>query len=251
MRTDINDRKTMRRTMPVIRPDEVEAEIRQALGHSRECWLELAERLRPETAVHLARHLKDPAESELLGRLLECAVFRRALPFIKANSKGLTPVDQGDIVRDVYARLVETVLDGTPDTPDFLEARFGLKIKQWTIDSVRSLLRRSGHLVPLEERHQADREESTWRVEQEEARAAEFGERLTIVTGRILGSFPRRVQQAFVQHFFEGIVIESDRKDVVTIASLHAVSGRTVRTWFAQVREAVKAEMRRNIDEHE
>lgn len=250
-RQQISRRKPVAQRKAVTRPEYVEAEILQATGRGREQWIELAQALRPETAVHLARHLKDPSESQLLGQLLERAIFNRALPVIRANSKGLNPADQSEIVRDVYSRVVEAVLDGTPDTPDFLEAKFGLRIKQWTIDSVRSLFRRSGQLVPLEEKHQTEREESNWRAEQDDVRSAEFGERLTEVTARILERFPRRVQQAFVQHFYDGIAIESEREGAVTISSLHQVSGRAVRAWFAQVREAVKAEMRRNVNEHE
>lgn len=235
----------MRKPVPskrcaVSRPPEIEAEIRRALLKGRGAWLEMASTLKIETVVHLARHLKEPADNRLLGDLLERIVFRAATPIVKANSKTISATDQAEVLRDVFTKITEAVMNGSPLTPDFLEAKFGLKIKQWTIDVVRLHVRRAGKLVPLEPTHETERERTAWRDKENDKRADLFGDRCSALTKEVLSAYPHRVQQAFAQHVYQDIPIESERDGALSIASIHRVSGRAVRLWFAKIREAVK-----------
>src|SRR5262249_51141115 len=142
----------------VSRPPEIEAEIRQVLAKGRDAWLAMAPQLRVETVIHLTRHLKELGDAKLLGDLLEQIVFPAATPIVKANSKTLSATDQMEILREVFTRITAACMNGSPFTPDFLEAKFGLKVKQWTIDALRIHLRRTGKLVSLETAHEIERE---------------------------------------------------------------------------------------------
>ncbi|HXM80955.1 MAG TPA: hypothetical protein VN929_03405 [Burkholderiales bacterium] len=235
----------------ITRPDYVEAEIAKASLSPRATWLDLAATLRPETIVHLAKHLKEPADSKLLGALLERMLFPKALPVILANSKGLSDAERSDVVRGVYERILRAVRDGSPAVPDFLEAKFGLKVMQWTIDLVRKRVREKEGTVALEEHHLTAHEAAACEDAERELRERQFGERLTDVVARELSKLPRWVQQAFIQHYFDHIPIESDRLDAVTIATLHGKTGRAVRAWFAKIRATVKNETRRDDNGHQ
>src|SRR5262249_21901974 len=158
-------------------------------------------------------------------------------PIVKANSKTLSATDQMEILREVFTRITAACMNGSPFTPDFLEAKFGLKVKQWTIDALRIHLRRTGKLVSLGTSNEIDRELVAWRDEEIELREKLSGEKCSAVPAEVLSTFPRRVQQAFAQHVYEGIPIESGRDGVLSIATLHKVSGRAVRFWFAEIRE--------------
>lgn len=236
---------------PVVRPQEIEDEIQQALATPKEAWRSNAPNLRPETLVHLAKHLKSVDEADLLGDLLEKHVFPRATPVIKANSKSLAFDDRSEILREVFMRITQAVMNGSPQVPDFLEAKFGLKVKQWTIDAVRQVLRQSGRLVPIEPAHELQREVTAWNDEDTDHRHELFGTRCSAAVAEVLSGFPDHVQQAFLQHAYEGIPIESARSSVLSIASIHNVSGRAVRLWFAKIRDAVKEKLRSNAHEHD
>lgn len=235
----------------ITRPHYVAAEIATALAAERSAWLGFAASLRPETLVHLAKHLKDPGDSALLGKLLDGCVFPQALPVILANSMGLNDAERADVVRGVYERILRAVRDGSPAVPDFLEAKFGLKVLQLTIDLVRKRVREKEATVALKEHHEKAHELAAWEEAERELREQQFGERLSAATARALETCPRWVQQSFAQHFFDGIPVESDRLEAVTIATLHGKTGRAVRAWFAKIRESVKTEIRRDENGHQ
>jgi hypothetical protein len=234
---------TMRR--PVVRLAEVEAEIARALGEPRSSWLSHAPSYLPETVVHLAKHLKQPGDAQLLGKLLEDIVFPKALPIALANCKGLPDADRADIVRELYEKILVAVMNGSPAMADFLEARFGLKVMQWTIDIVRKRIRTKIDTVADDEKNLATYEARAWKEEEREGLFRDFEERLSNEVAQVLKDCPRWVQRAFVQHFIEEIPIESDLPETVTIAKLHGKTGRAVRLWFAKIRDAVKSNIRR------
>ena len=241
-------RAAMRRE--IARPPEVDAEIAVALATPATEWQANAGSWKPETLVHLTKHLKRPEDSHLLGTLLQDFVFPAAFAIVMSNSRGLRDADRDDVVRSIYERILKTVMNGSPALPDFLEARFGLKVKQWTIDVVRAKVREPETVVYADE-HQKAHELGAWEDEQRHELVRAFEGRLKNLVAKVLATCPRWVQQAFVQHVMDGIPIESDNAQTLTVAKIHDKSGRAVRMWFAKIREQVKTELRRDDNEHQ
>lgn len=229
-----------------LRPAEVEAEILQATGVQCDDWLRLAPSLRPETVVHLARLLLLSGRTSASGLLLKKIVFRAANPIIFGNARGFSDHELEDIVSEVYLRILDAVKNGASSRPSFLEIKFGLKVKQLTLDAVRKAAREKRHeaRATLDDWQQEEADYAAHLEVEHDERDREFQVRVNEVTARCLARFPYWVQEAFARHYVDGIVIESDTPTVMSIARLYGCTGRTVRNWFAKVRQTIRTEIR-------
>lgn len=218
------------------RDDQVTEEIRRALHIEPEKWPALArvdgDAMSEECLVHLIRHLHRQHESTVLGTLSKI-LFDRCQIALRPYARGFDTETARDFYSDVYADLIDALLDLDEPRADFFEVRFAMALRRRAID-VRKKYSAYWRRIDLDQDPAEILDQSITAISDGDGREiSEVVRRLT--NDKLLRNVPEPQRSAFVlYHAYEFTHQE--------LATHFRRSVSTIRSWLRRVDDLLAKE---------
>lgn len=239
----------------LTRSPEVEAQIAEALGLDppalrrrvavvdREC----SQYLKEETLVYLLREHHRQGDGDSCNMLAD-ALLRRCAPQANKYLRALAEQEFESAYADLVGQVSEIILDLGSDRGDFLQVRFGLKLKQLAIDAFRRYSGRinedtrtlvswssvSGYEGP------DDDEGSRRALLPDQLRTPTAQEDRRLQGNEALRHIPEPQRTAYVLFHFDGWPIESKDVHNPSISRFFSRDPRTIRNWLKMAEQALE-----------
>jgi hypothetical protein len=239
----------------LTRSAEVEAQITQVLRLEP---LELQRRLgvadredsaylKEETVVYLIRETHRQGNATLCGKGAE-PLLRQCVPQAEKYLRALGEQQFEKAFADLTDQVFELILDLESDKGDFLQVRFGLKLKQLAIDVFRrhkdQINEESAKLTPWSSiaGHDDQRDEDESRRVQlpPEMRFPDSSTDRKLLAQEALRLIPEPQRTAFILFHYDGWPIESKDAHCPTISRQFGRTPRTIHNWLRMADEILE-----------
>jgi DNA-directed RNA polymerase specialized sigma24 family protein len=225
------------------RRPEVERQIEEALGQSRtQIEGRLRERdeasehfLKEECLVYLIREFArrgDDAMSSEISNVLAA----RCMNFIKRHVRRLISPSYLDECRsDILMQAFERIHDFETDRADYMEVSFRHYLKRLSNDSIEKYgaAQKREWITDSFDEVVATQEGTKSKVSEP---SGDLSEELfdSIRLREALVMLPPHIQTAFILHYLDGYLIESNDPNIPTLAKYFDKTPRTIRNWLVQ-----------------
>ncbi|HWQ38350.1 MAG TPA: hypothetical protein VNM24_07015 [Burkholderiales bacterium] len=225
------------------RRPEVEAELREAIRLSPSQWVDAAHRLRAETIGALAREAKVQGRPEIFGSLILQHLHRRAIPIAAHNARGLSSPEAQEVVEKTLHLITESLLCPTQDI-HYIEISFGSFVKRKAINFARDARRRG---AGTENVLLSEEEDPRLGIDPQELERERWELFRTIdvrlALDKTLPKFSDEMRSAFNYWYFDGLPIETNDPEVLSISKLARRDKRTIYLWFRKIFNELRQEL--------
>lgn len=236
------------------RPPEVEAQIVNTLGLE---WQELGRRasvtdrehadyLKDETIVYLLRE-SYRADDLKLGDIFAGALSQRCFPYARKHFRSFVVKEDFD---DAHAELrntvIEMILELESDRGDFLQVRFGRKLRLLAIDIFK---RRAPLINEIKDQvflssvagyDGSDNDEERRHPLPSELRAVDDGSERRRQADEALQRLPEPQRTAFILKHYDDWPIQSKKPGTPSISAVFGVDPRTIHNWLTAAEKALE-----------
>ena len=204
--------------------------------------------LKEESLVYLIRHYHKVGNQRVVNDLSKSLLYRcAALIYSRLLSLRVDLRDEG--YSNVVAELFSRIIDLRSDRGDFLQVRFGLCLKSFTVQVFRKQLNQlklERNSIPLTSLEGYDSEDTNALVRPRSIESKVIERDLTQAA---LSQLEEPLRSAYLLRYYEDWPIEDQDPSVPTISRYFNKTPRTIRNWFIRAEKCLVAWREENRDE--
>ena len=237
----------------LIRPPEVEEQIVATLALDRHelrrrvavTDRDHADYLKDETLVYLLRE-SYRAEDHETGDIVAGALSGRCVPYARKHFRSFGDEDFDDAYADLLSKVLEMILDLETDRGDFLQVRFGRRLRFLALDIFDRYAPRINEARKQRSWPSTDVYDGSEDGEDRgEPMPAELRTRDDSNDRRLLGDealrqLTEKQRTAFILKYYDGWPIESKEPGVPSISGYFDVTPKTVNNWLRAAEKALE-----------